>query len=47
MLQVVVAEGAPKYDGQRLAKQLADTGIQTTLIADAAVFAMMARMNKV
>eukprot|EP00195_Chlamydomonas_chlamydogama_P013700 CAMPEP_0202895266 /NCGR_PEP_ID=MMETSP1392-20130828/4501_1 /ASSEMBLY_ACC=CAM_ASM_000868 /TAXON_ID=225041 /ORGANISM="Chlamydomonas chlamydogama, Strain SAG 11-48b" /LENGTH=487 /DNA_ID=CAMNT_0049580215 /DNA_START=51 /DNA_END=1514 /DNA_ORIENTATION=- len=45
--QVVVAEGAPKYDGHIMARKLSDAGIQTTLIADCAVFAMMARVNKV
>ena len=32
---------------QVLAKSLANTGIDTTVIADSAVFAMMARVNKV
>ncbi|KAI8470531.1 MAG: nagb/rpia/CoA transferase-like protein [Monoraphidium minutum] len=45
--QVVVAEAAPRYDGHRMARKLADAGVQTTLIADSAVFAMMARVNKV
>ncbi len=45
--QVVVAEAAPRYDGQAMARQLAEAGVQTTLIADSAVFAMMARANKV
>lgn len=45
--QVVVAEAAPRYDGHAMARQLADAGVQTTLIADSAVFAMMARANKV
>eukprot|EP00878_Enallax_costatus_P026085 GHUV01027962.1.p1 GENE.GHUV01027962.1~~GHUV01027962.1.p1 ORF type:complete len:346 (+),score=69.42 GHUV01027962.1:120-1040(+) len=45
--QVVVAEAAPRYDGHRMARQLAESKIQTTLIADSAVFAMMARANKV
>jgi hypothetical protein len=45
--QVVVAEAAPRYDGHTMARQLADAGVQTTLIADSAVFAMMARVNKV
>jgi len=45
--QVVVAEGAPRYDGHLLARKLADAGIQVTLIPDCAVFAMMARANKV
>ena len=46
-VQAVVAEAAPRYDGHRMARQLADAKIQTTLIADSAVFAMMARANKV
>ncbi|GBF88924.1 translation initiation factor eIF-2B subunit beta [Raphidocelis subcapitata] len=45
--QVVVAEAAPRYDGHRMARALAAAGVQTTLIADSAVFAMMARVNKV
>ncbi len=39
--------GCPRYDGHLMAKKLSDSGIQTTLIADSAVFAMMARANKV
>lgn len=46
-VQVVVAEAAPRYDGHTMARQLADAKVQTTLIADSAVFAMMARANKV
>ncbi len=46
-LQVVVAEGAPRYNGHLMARKLAEAGIQTTVIADASVFAMMARANKV
>ena len=34
-------------EGQQTAVALAEAGISTTLIADAAVFAMMARVNKV
>ena len=45
--QVVVAEGCPRFDGHPMAKKLAEAGIHTTLIADSAVFAMMARANKV
>ena len=45
--QVVVAEAAPTYGGLRMAEALAEAGVQTTLIPDAAIFAMMARMNKV
>lgn len=42
-----MAEAAPRYDGHTMARQLADAKVQTTLIADSAVFAMMARANKV
>jgi len=45
--QVVVAEGAPAYEGQKLARDLAADGINTTCITDSAVFAMMARANMV
>jgi hypothetical protein len=36
-----------RYDGHLLAKELAALGVQTTAITDAAVFAMMARVNMV
>jgi len=45
--QVVVAEGAPRYDGHAMARKLADAGIHVTAISDSAVFGMMARANKV
>lgn len=45
--QLVVAEGAPLFTGHKLARDLAEAGIPTTLISDSAVFAMMARINKV
>ena len=45
--QVVVAEAAPSYSGRRTAVALARAGIATTLIADAAIFAVMARVHKV
>lgn len=45
--QVVVAEGAPSFSGVTMARSLADSGVQATFIADAAIFAMMARVNKV
>lgn len=45
--QVVVAEGAPTYGGHEMARTLAQAGINTTALCDAAVFAMMARINKV
>ena len=44
---VVVAETAPSCGGHAMAVALAKAEISTTLIADAAVFAMMARVNKV
>ncbi|KFM25765.1 Translation initiation factor eIF-2B subunit beta, partial [Auxenochlorella protothecoides] len=45
--QAVVAEAAPTYEGQRMARELAALGIQTTAISDSAIYAMMARVNKV
>ena len=44
---VIVAETQPGGEGRQTAVALAEAGISTTLIADAAVFAMMARVNKV
>jgi translation initiation factor eIF-2B subunit beta len=44
--QVIVAEAAPTYEGQRMACELAALGIQTTAITDSAIYAMMARVNK-
>ncbi|KAL4419149.1 hypothetical protein ABPG77_002662 [Micractinium sp. CCAP 211/92] len=45
--EVVVAEAAPTYQGQQMASELAAAGIHATLIPDSAIFAMMARVNKV
>jgi len=45
--EVIVAETSPSHDGHATAAALAAAGIATTLIADCAVFAMMARVNKV
>jgi translation initiation factor eIF-2B subunit beta len=45
--QTVVAEGAPTLQGHAMAAELARFGIRTTAIADAAIYAMMARVNKV
>ncbi|XP_002740976.1 translation initiation factor eIF2B subunit beta-like [Saccoglossus kowalevskii] len=45
--QVIVAECAPSYQGQDLAASLGKAGIETTVITDSAVFAMMSRVNKV
>ena len=45
--QVIVCEGSPHFGGHVLAKSLAEAGIDTTVIHDAATFAIMARVNKV
>lgn len=45
--EVIVAETAPSYRGQELALSLSKAGIETTLIPDSSIFAMMARVNKV
>jgi translation initiation factor eIF-2B subunit beta len=47
MLQLVAAEGAPSFGGHGLSMEMAQLGVPTTLIPDAAIFAMMARVNKV
>lgn len=44
---VIVAEAAPNYGGHQMVKALAAAGIETLLIPDAAVYALMARVNKV
>ena len=44
---VIVCEGAPHFGGHAMAKSLAEAGIDTTVIHDAATFAIMARVNKV
>jgi len=46
-IKVFVAESGPSYTGRKLALELAQNGIDTTLISDAAIFAIMARVNKV
>lgn len=45
--RVFIAEGAPRYQGHLLAKELVARGLQTTLITDSAVFAMISRVNMV
>ncbi|KAH6759807.1 NagB/RpiA/CoA transferase-like superfamily protein [Perilla frutescens var. hirtella] len=45
--RVFVAEGAPRYQGHAFAKELATSGLQTTVITDSAVFAMISRVNMV
>ncbi|CAB1342553.1 unnamed protein product, partial [Coregonus sp. 'balchen'] len=44
---VIVAECAPFCQGHEMATNLSKTGIETTVIADAAIFAVMSRVNKV
>lgn len=45
--EVVVAECAPDCRGHMIASSLAKAGIETTVIPDSAIFAMMSRVNKV
>ncbi|XP_067008747.1 translation initiation factor eIF2B subunit beta [Anabrus simplex] len=45
--EVIVAECAPFCRGHELAVSLGKSKIQTTLIADSAIFAIMSRVNKV
>ena len=45
--EVVVVESSPEDQGQEMANSLASAGIETCLIPDSAVFAIMARVNKV
>ena len=42
-----MCEGAPHYEGHEMAKSLAAAGIECVCIPDSAIFAMMARVNKV
>uniref|UniRef100_U5ES47 Translation initiation factor eIF2B subunit beta n=1 Tax=Corethrella appendiculata TaxID=1370023 RepID=U5ES47_9DIPT len=46
-IEVIVAECAPGCKGQQLAASLAKFKIETTLIPDSSIFAMMSRVNKV
>lgn len=45
--ELIVVDSAPLYTGHQTAATLSQFGISTTLITDSAVFAMMARVNKV
>ncbi|XP_012283534.1 translation initiation factor eIF-2B subunit beta [Orussus abietinus] len=47
VFEVIVAEGGPFLNGHEMAVNLAKAKIKTTLISDAAIFAMMSRVNKV
>jgi len=44
---VIVADSAPTYDGRDMALKLSQEGIETTLIPDTGIHAMMSRVNKV
>lgn len=46
-IEVIVCEAAPDFSGHEFAVSLASKGCKTTLVSDAAIFAMMARVNKV
>lgn len=46
VFDVIVTENAPSYDGHQFVKSLSKAGITTTLISDAAVYAIMSRVNK-
>jgi translation initiation factor 2B subunit (eIF-2B alpha/beta/delta family) len=45
--EVIVAESAPSLSGQEMARRLAEAGIETTVISDSAIYAIMARVNQV
>jgi translation initiation factor eIF-2B subunit beta len=45
--EVLVGESAPELSGHLMCKALAAKGIETTLITDSAVYALMSRVNKV
>jgi translation initiation factor eIF-2B subunit beta len=45
--QVIIGETAPCFEGQEMAVQLASAGIETTVITDSAIYAVMSRVNKV
>lgn len=45
--QVIVVESSPNCSGHEMAANLTSAGIETLLVSDASVFAMMSRVNKV
>ena len=45
--RVVVCESGPSLIGHKMAKELSEGGIETTLIADSAAFAIIHAVNKV
>ncbi|KAJ2908571.1 GCD complex subunit gcd7 [Coemansia aciculifera] len=46
-IHVIIAECAPAYDGHEQARALAGANISVVVVPDAAVFAIMSRVNKV
>lgn len=46
-IKVIVAEGAPHFQGHKMAASLSEDKIDVDLITDSAVFAIMSRVNKV
>lgn len=46
-MKVIVAESGPQCPGHGLSIRLAEAGIETTLIPDSAIFAVMSSVNKV
>ncbi|KAK9182961.1 hypothetical protein WN944_026109 [Citrus x changshan-huyou] len=45
--EVFIADGAPKFEGHILAKELDKKGLKAIVITDSAVFAMISRVNMV
>lgn len=45
--KLIVAEGSPSFEGQELALNLSRAGIDTTLVPESAVYALVSRVNKV
>lgn len=45
--ELIVLETAPTFEGHKTAKLLAEAGIQTNLVQDCSVFAVMSRVDKV
>jgi translation initiation factor eIF-2B subunit beta len=45
--QVIVTENYPSYSGHIMAKYLSKKGINTTLVSDCSVYAIMSKVTKV
>jgi translation initiation factor eIF-2B subunit beta len=43
---VIVAEGGPKYGGHDMARSLSAAGVNTFLVPDSSIYALMSRVNK-